>query len=162
MMQESELNKKRQMANEVGALKEETDNKVDFYKEVLKAEGNLLSKLEKRQDSFFVRPIIKLREHIEIVNLHSSITNKTKVFESYLMRKKTYENWIDEMALEVNEKFDEVWEKAKEVKTNMRLSSSLETYEKKEKETGHSIEEKIEFYLYLNQELLNKKKYKRK
>jgi hypothetical protein len=145
------------MAIEVGNLLPETNDKVDHYREILKAQGNLLNHLEKRQNSFFVSKMKKLREKLEISDSKNAIINQQKIYENYLARKKKYENWLDEVSVEVNTNFDEVLEKAKGVKTNLRLSHALDAYGKREDLV--SVQEKAEFYFYLKQEIKNNKKH---
>lgn len=156
-MKNNEHDKKVAMAQEVGKLLPETNDKVEHYKEVLKSEADLLNGLQKRQSSIFIKSITKIRERVEIANVKNSILHKQKIYESYLARKKKYEKWLDEMAMEVNSNFKNVFEEAKKITTNVRLMGSIEQYEKREdKPTMH---EKVEFYLYLQQEIKNHKNH---
>ena len=63
------------------------------------------------------------------------------------------------MSIEVSSNFDKTLEEAKEIKSNVRL---METIKKWESEEHLEIQEKIEFYLYLNQEIINHNKYSKK
>jgi hypothetical protein len=156
----NEHQQKVQMAQEVGKLLPETNDKVEHYKEALRADANLLNKLQSRQSSPFVFSVTKCREKIEIVGLKNSILQKQKIYESYLARKKKYEKWLDEMAVEVNVNFKATLEHAKTIDSNLRLKNSIEHYESREaKPTMH---EKVEFYLYLKQEIENNKKHGKK
>ena len=63
------------------------------------------------------------------------------------------------MSIEVSSNFDKTLEEAKSISKNIRL---METIKKWESEEHLEIQEKIEFYLYLNQEILNHKKHSKK
>lgn len=156
---EQEHERKVQLATEVSKILPEAINKTEHYKEIIVAEGEMLNLLRSRQSNPFVSRIKKADEKIKIVELKNSILNKQKIYESYLGRKKKYENFLDEMSIEVSSNFDKTLEEAKEIKSNIRL---VETIKKWESEEHLEIQEKIEFYLYLNQEILNHKKYKKK
>lgn len=148
------------MAIEVAKILPETNDKVEHYKEVLRAEADLLNELQGRQNKFLVSTVTKRREKVEIVNLKNSILQKQKIYESYLARKNRYEKWMDEKALEVNSNFDEVYAEAKEIKSNVRLVTAIKQYE--EREDKPTMHEKVEFYLYLKQEIKNHQKHGRK
>lgn len=154
---EQEHERKVQLATEVSKILPEAINKTEHYKEIIVAEGEMLNLLRSRQNKLLVSRITKANEKIKIVELKNSILNKQKIYESYLARKKKYENFLDEMSIEVSTNFDKVLKEAKEIKTNVRL---VETIKKWESEEHIEIQEKIEFYLYLNQEIINNKKYK--
>ena len=63
------------------------------------------------------------------------------------------------MSIEVSSNFEKTLKEAKSISKNIRL---METIKKWEAEEHLEIQEKIEFYLYLNQEILNHKKYSKK
>ena len=153
----NEHQKKVSMAQEVGKMLPETKDKVEHYKDVLRSESNLLDGLISRQSKWWVSSIKKLRERVEAVNVTNSILNKQKIYESYLGRKKRYESWLDEMAREVNANMKDVLLEARAIEKNVRLVQSLKGYD--EREDKPTINEKVEFYLYLQQEIMNHKKY---
>lgn len=160
---EQEHDRKVQLAKEVSKILPETINKTEHYREIIIAEGELLNLLESKQVNKILLKLFpssyrikKAKQKIEIVDLKNSILNKQKVFESYLERKKRYENFLDEMSIEVSEKFEDVYNEAKEIKTNVRLQQTIKKWDSEE---HNDIQEKIEFYLYLNQEIINNKKY---
>lgn len=157
---QGEHEKNMRMIKEVSELLPETNDKIDHYKEALRAESALLKKLEKRQKSWFLRRLSKVREKMEIVNIKNSLVMKQKVFENYLKRKNRYEKWLDEMTMEVQSNFDSTLSKAKEIKNNVRLGSSIQSYE--ERNDIPTIVEQVQFYLYMKQELKNHKKYGKK
>ncbi len=137
----------------------ETTNKVEYYKESLIAEGDLLSLLNKRQSSWLVAPIKKAREKMEIINIQNSILTKQKIYESYLSRKKSYDKFLDEMTIEVAEKFEDTLEQARSIKTNVRLLNSLKKWDDDDKS---DIQNKIDFYMYLKTEISNNKKFSKR
>lgn len=161
MKNEHEKNVK--MAQEIGNLLPETKDKVEHYESILRAESDLLKRLNSRQASWFVKRINKCREKVEMVELQNKILNHTKIYESYLARKKRYENWLNEMSVEVNSKFDEVLKEAEKIKTNLRLMNALRDYKSRIKEGETlALNERVEFYLFLKQEIKNKKKHSNK
>jgi hypothetical protein len=156
---EQEHERKVKLANEVSKILPETINKTEHYKEIIIAEGEMLNLLRSRQRNPFVSRIKKADEKIKIVDLKNSIINKQKIYESYLGRKKNYENFLDEMSIEVSSNFDNTLEEAKAIKSNVRL---MQTIKKWESEEHLEIQQKIEFYLYLNQEIINHNKFSKK
>jgi len=150
------------MAIEVGRLLPETKEKVLFYKEIIESEKELIDALEKRKNSLFVSKITKAKERAEVIRLKNAILQKQKVFESYVKRKNEYEKWLDEMALEVNTKFDEVMEEAKQIPytSNPRLQDGIKKFE--ELEETNTLQERVEFYLFLKNEVNNHKKFSKR
>jgi hypothetical protein len=150
------------MAIEVGRLLPETKEKVLFYKEIIESEKELIDALEKRKNSLFVSKITKAKERAEVIRLKNAILQKQKVFESYVKRKNEYEKWLDEMALEVNTKFDEVMEEAKQIPytSNPRLQDGIKKFE--ELEETNTLQERVEFYLFLKNEVNNYKKFSKR
>jgi hypothetical protein len=150
------------MAIEVGRLLPETKEKVLFYKEIIESEKELIDAFEKRKNSLFVSKITKAKERAEVIRLKNAILQKQKVFESYVKRKNEYEKWLDEMALEVNTKFDEVMEEAKQIPytSNPRLQDGIKKFE--ELEETNTLQERVEFYLFLKNEVNNYKKFSKR
>lgn len=156
-MKNEQLDKKVSMAKEVGKMLPETNDKVEHYKDVLRSESDLLNALNERQSKLFVSKIKKIRERIEIINIKNSIFNKQKIYENYLGRKKNYETWLDEMSREVNANWEDTLKEAREIKGNLRLDGALAEYDTTERLL--TMHEKVEFYLYLKQEISNRKKF---
>jgi hypothetical protein len=150
------------MATEIGRLLPETKEKVEYYRELLKAESDLISVYEKRQSSWFVSELTKKKENLEIFRLKSSINQKKKVFESYLSRKREYEAWMDEMSIEVLDKFDYVKSIAVEIPyaSNPRLQDGISKFEMNEE--TNTIKDKIEMYLFMKNEIINYEKSSKK
>ena len=80
-----------------------------------------------------------------------------KIYQSYLERKTQYESWLDEMAIEVQNEFENTMNEAKEIKSNLRLQQAIEKFE--QYEGKNTLQDKVEFYLYLNQEIINNKTF---
>ena len=145
------------MATEVGRLLPETKDKVVHYQEVIDSEQSLIDEFEKRQSKLFVSKINKAKEKVEIVRLKNSILQKVKVFKSYLKRKKEYEKWLDEMAIEVNANFEETIKEARDIPygVNPRLQDGITKFETFE--DNNTLQDTVEFYLFVKQEILNHK-----
>jgi len=148
------------MATEVGRLLPETKEKVYFYSEVIEAEKTLIAQYQKRQLSFFTSKIQKAKERVEIIRLKNGLIQKERVYKSYLERKDKYENWLDEMAIEVENGFVDTINRAKEISTNIRLLDGIKKFESLM--DVNTLQDKVEFYLFLKQEILNHEKFAKK
>jgi hypothetical protein len=156
-MKNNEHKEKVEMAKQVAKLLPETKEKIKFYSDVIDAEKTLISEYEKRQSNFFVSKINKAKEKIELVKLHSGLYSKERIYQSYVERKLQYESWLDEMAIEVQNEFDNTMNEAKEIKSNLRLQQAIEKFE--QFEGKNTLQGRVEFYLYLNQEIINNKTF---
>jgi hypothetical protein len=156
-MKNNEHKEKVEMAKQVAKLLPETKEKIKFYSDVIDAEKTLISEYEKRQSNFFVSKINKAKEKIELVKLHSGLYSKERIYQSYLERKLQYESWLDEMAIEVQNEFDNTMNEAREIKSNLRLQQAIEKFE--QFEGKNTLQDRVEFYLYLNQEIINNKTF---
>lgn len=154
-----EQNEQLQMAIQVGQLLPETLHKVDYYKSIMLAESNLIKELEKEIGKKGTSSLQKARLKIELIKTNNSLYSKQGVFEEYMQRKQKYEHWLDEMSRETQINLPETIEKASKLTDNIRLISALEKW-KEEKEP--TLQSKIEFYLYLKQEIINNDKYGKK
>jgi hypothetical protein len=157
---ENEHKERVAMATEVGRLLPETKEKVYFYSEVIEAEKTLIDQYQKRQSSFFVSKIQKAKDRVEIIRLRNGLIQKERVFNSYLERKDKYEGWLDEMAIEVENNLQETMNRAKEISTNIRLHDGIKKFESLMDE--NTLQDKVEFYLFLKQEILNYEKFAKK
>jgi len=156
-MKNNEHKEKVEMAKQVAKLLPETKEKIKFYSDVIDAEKTLISEYEKRQSNFFVSKINKAKEKIELVKLHSGLYSKERIYQSYIERKLQYESWLDEMAIEVQNEFDNTMNEAREIKSNLRLQQAIEKFE--QFEGKNTLQDRVEFYLYLNQEIINNKTF---
>jgi hypothetical protein len=157
---ENEHKEKVAMATEVGRLLPETKEKVYFYSEVIEAEKILIEEYQKRQSNFFVSKIQKAKDKVEVIRLKNGLIQKERIYKSYLERKEKYESWLDEMAIEVENNLEETINRAKEISTNIRLHDGIKKFESlMDKNT---LQDKVEFYLFLKQEILNNEKFGKK
>lgn len=157
---ENEHKEKVAMATEIGRLLPETKEKVYFYSEVIEAEKTLINEYQKRQSSFFISKIQKAKDRVEIIRLKNGLIQKERVYKSYLERKDKYETWLDEMAIEVENNLQDTINRAKEITTNPRLNDGIAKFESL-METN-TLQDKVEFYLFLKQEILNNEKFAKK
>ena len=157
---ENEHKERVAMATEIGRLLPETKEKVYFYSEVIEAEKTLINEYQKRQSSFFISKIQKAKDRVEIIRLKNGLIQKERVYKSYLERKDKYETWLDEMAIEVENNLQDTINRAKEITTNLRLNDGITKFESL-METN-TLQDKVEFYLFLKQEILNNEKFAKK
>jgi hypothetical protein len=157
---ENEHKEKVAMATEVGRLLPETKEKVYFYSEIIESEKTLISEYQKRQSSFFASKIQKAKDRVEIIRLKNGLIQKERIYKSYLERKDKYETWLDEMAIEVENNIQETINRAKEITTNIRLIDGIKKFESLMK--TNTLQDKVEFYLFLKQEILNNEKFGKK
>jgi hypothetical protein len=61
------------------------------------------------------------------------------------------------MAIEVQNEFENTMNEAKEIKSNLRLQQAIEKFE--QFEGKNTLQDRVEFYLYLNQEIINNKTF---
>ena len=155
---ENEQKEKVAMAKEVGRLLPETKENVYFYSQVIESEKILIDEYEKRQSSFFISKIQKAKDKVEIIRLKNGLIYKNKVFESYVERKDKYEVWLNEMALEVQNNFEETINTAKKIpyQINPRLQDGINKFLSLVDE--NTLQDKVEFYLFLKQEIINNQK----
>ena len=154
---ENEHKERVAMATEIGRLLPETKEKVYFYSEVIEAEKTLINEYQKRQSSFLISKIQKAKDRVEIIRLKNGLIQKERVYKSYLERKDKYETWLDEMAIEVENNLQDTINRAKEITTNLRLNDGITKFESL-METN-TLQDKVEFYLFLKQEILNNEKF---
>ena len=157
---ENEHKEKVAMATEVGRLLPETKEKVYFYSEVIEAEKTLIGQYEKRQSSIFVSKIQKAKDRVEIIRLKNGLIQKERVYKNYLERKDKYEKWLDEMSIEVENGFQDTIIRAREISTNIRLLDGIKKFEALADK--NTLQDKVEFYLFLKQEILNNEKFGKK
>jgi hypothetical protein len=153
---ENEHKEQVAMATEVGKLLPETKEKVHFYSEVIEAEKILIKQFESRAKSFFTSKIQKAKDRIEVIKIKNGLIQKERLYANYLERKNRYEKWLDEMAIEVEEKFDEIIERAKDI-PNPRLQEGITKF--LSLVDKNTLQDRVEFYLFVKQETLNNEKY---
>ena len=136
--------------------KNEIDQKLDYYKSILKAfeelslsieeKINALKDLEDAESKYQKSKLI-----IEKLEAENSLFEKKKFFEMWLKRSNEYDERFAMITKECNDMYDEVFEKAKELSVNnSKLKSFIEKFEKEE-----NPEQKLknEFYLLIKYEV---------
>ncbi len=156
--------------------KPEIDEKINYYKGVLKATDTQVKSIQKRIDRGYTTETFKLlgipvvkkvvldeysiaKLEIEKLDAESKIFYQQQYFENWLSRSRDYEAKMSEIKVDCNANFDKVMEEAAEVaKTNIRLQTTMNEYPKKNPD--HKDERvKIEYYLYCKKEVENNKQY---
>lgn len=156
--------------------KPEIDEKINYYKGVLKATDTQIKSINTRIERgyttetfrFLFIPVMKkivLDEYsiakleIEKLEAENKLFYQKQYFENWLSRSRDYEVKMAEITADCNANFDKVMEEAVEVaKSNIRLQSVMNEYPKKNPD--HKDERvKIEYYLYCKQEVENSKQY---
>lgn len=156
--------------------KPEIDEKISYYKGVLKSTDEQIKSIQKRIDrgyttetfKFLGIPIFKkimLDEYniakleIEKLEAESKLFYQKQYFENWLSRSRDYDVKMSEIKADCNANFDKIMEEAVEVaKRNIRLQSVMNEYPKKNPD--HKDEKvKLEYYLYVKKEVENSKQY---
>jgi hypothetical protein len=161
--------KDRINGNEVAQLlksKPEIDTKVDFGKSILLAKSEQIEAikelLEKGKKGFFGRKKLSALEaakfKIELAEAERDLHYNKKFFEHWLGRAADYEKRYSKIKEDFDNQFPELLETAKGIKNNIRLVSAIETFEKTHEELDERA--KIEFFLYIKQELQNASDHK--
>lgn len=136
--------------------KTEIDQKLDYYKSILKAYEELSSSIEEKiiclnekgdSDSKYQ----KSKLIIEKLESDNSLFEKKKFFEMWLKRSNEYDERFALITKECNDMFDSVYEKAKELSLkNLKLKSFVDKFEKEE---NPDQKLKNEFYLLIKYEV---------
>lgn len=136
----------------------EIEQKIDYYKSIIKAFDDLSLNLDKKIESInsiefpTIDNLIELsRIKIEKLNVDSSLYEKKKFFEHWLKRKGEYDKKFDIITKECNENFDQYQEKAKKIaEKNIKFKSFIDKFEQ---EQNVSQRLKNEYYLMLKYEI---------
>lgn len=158
----NQMNIKKKNAEEAKMLsldlqqKTEIDQKVNYYKSILKAFEELnsaidekIALLETKEDADSKYQKNKLI--IEKLETENATFDKKKFFEMWLKRSKEYDEKFEKITKECEEEFHITLDKAKEIsKNNIKLKTYIENFEKQE-----NPEQKLknEFYLFLKYEV---------
>ena len=141
--------------------KTEIDQKVDYYKAILKAYDLKSETLSKKIEVLDVKHQ-NSKENYDIgydlscliiskIELDDAIFEKKKFFEMWLSRGKEYDDKFNILSKDCNDNFDEVQNKAKELaEKNAKLKSHIEKFEKEE---NPSQRLKNEYYLLIKYEV---------
>jgi len=136
--------------------KEEIDQKVDYYKSILKAYEHLSDAIQKKIDE--LEPLEdanslyeKSKLIIEKLESNNIIFEKKKFFEMWMKRSVEYDRKFALITKEYNDNFEALKVEAERLApTNLRLSQALEMFNKEE-----NLDQKgrNEFYLLLKYEV---------
>ena len=79
-----------------------------------------------------------------------------------MKRKDEYENWLDEIAIEVNENFDDAIAEARLIPygLNPRLQDGINKFESLSE--TNTLQDRVEFYLFVKNEIDNHRKFGKK
>ena len=160
-------------ANELGALlrqKPEIDFRINYYKGVLQSIDSTMKAIDKRlkkgitKEVYWFMFIIPLFRKIvlddydkaklthERLELDSELYMKKEYYERWLQRSHQYEVEFEKRLNECNEFYDFVHAEAeKAAKDNIRLAMYMGKYKNDDNDTKL----KVEYYLYLKQEVQN-------
>ena len=143
--------------------KTEIDQKVNYYKSILKAYDDLSNSIDKKierlnqslgedvnaqgADGLYERSKLM----IEKLEANNSLYEKKKFFEMWLQRSSDYDKKFALLNKECEEKFDEVEAEAKAIAlTNIDLQSKMNKYDL---EPNKDVKMKTEYYLLLKYEV---------
>lgn len=159
---ERKMEKSKEKLAKIVSLIPETQKKVDFYKDSIKARGDLHNILVDKVENGNLTDEEKARTNIEIVELKDAIYYQQQIFEKYLQRLTEYESYMDDIYVEVENNFDNVMKEAALLPSNPRIMSATSLWKKQQEEGTISRQDRIEFYLLLKSEISNSKKNKRR
>ncbi|MBK7362930.1 MAG: hypothetical protein IPJ01_11600 [Micavibrio sp.] len=131
--------------------KDEIDQKTDYYKSLIKTYSDLVESIDKKVETE-TDEYTKNKLIIEKVETENKIFSMKGFFEMWLERSRDYDSKFAMITKECNDKFDETFEKFKEIsKLNILLSSWLQKYES-EPDKNQRI--KNEFYALIKFEVM--------
>lgn len=149
--------------------KPEIDKKVKYYKETMLGIDGVMSAIDERiargytteKFKFLGIPVEKrvyLDEYdkskliLEKKRAELDLWEKKRYFDMWLQRSKDYDKKFAELKAECEANYDSIYAQAEEArKTNLRLNDVMSAY----KNENNDIKIKVEYYLYLRQEVEN-------
>jgi len=146
-------------AIETGKMLPETRHKYNYYKRLIDQKKSLIKALKKEQAGGSEDSIEFTRAAIEITELENSIFYMERILKEYTQRKHDYEKFLDEVSIEADEKLAGTLEKAKKIGRNIRLQAAIADWEKN---TPTDTTQRVQFYLFLLQEIDNFEDSKKK
>jgi len=153
--------------------KNQTEQKLKHYKDLLVNSQKIHESIQKRIEAgktsstswiFGIIPVFKssalddldiAKLEKELIEIEDTVFNQQQYYEAWMSRKRDNDAVVDEITRECNQNFDEVLEKAKKITSNPRLVSELANY----KNDDNDQRIKMEFYLFLKQEINNNDVY---
>lgn len=158
---------------EILKSKDQTEQKLKHYKDLLLNSQKIHESIQKRIEAgktssklwiFGILPVFKssvlddldiAKLEKELIEIEDTVFNQQQYYEAWMSRKRDNDAKVDEITRECNQNFDEVLEKAKKITSNPRLVSELANY----KNDNNDQRIKMEFYLFLKQEINNNEVY---
>jgi len=154
--------------------KPEVDRKIKYYEGILESTEEMLYAVSDTIDNEYKKFTIiifgvsitlfkkKLSDYelsrlrIEEIKLRSKLYMNQQYFDMWDERRQEYEIKFDEYMRECNDNFDRVIKEAKKVsERNLRLKGAMQNY----KNENDDERLKVDYYLYLKQEVANSKRY---
>lgn len=158
------MNHRKQNQKEAQSLaldlkqKEEIDQKLEYYKSILKAYEDLGQAIDRKIESLYDKTdgaseyeLAKLR--IEKLDTANTLYEKKKYFEMWLKRSTEYDRKFALITEDYNKNFESILNQARSLaSSNMRLSQIIERYENEDKD---KLDQKAlnELYLLLKYEV---------
>lgn len=133
--------------------KEEIDQKLDYYKSILKSYEDLQQSIDKKIESLESDSYEAAKLRIEKIETVNTIFEKKKFFEMWLKRSTEYDRKFALITEDYNKHFDSLLFQARQIASNnLRISQILERYDKEDKE---NLDQKAlnELYLLLKYEV---------
>ena len=171
------MSKKYSTVEEIAQLieilkgKPEIDEKVNYYKGVLKSVDAKIKGIDERLERKYTTETLKIfgvtvnkkimldeydiaKLEIEKLDAESELFYKQQYFENWLKRSQEFEKKTAEITEECNTNYDALILEATEVaKSNIRLANVMGEYAKKNPDNDQRI--KNEYYLYCKKEVEN-------
>jgi hypothetical protein len=155
--------------------KPEIDQKISYYKSVLKSTAELIESIGDRIKlgytiekyrilgiSIVKRVILDTYDiatlEIEKLESEAKLFAQKNYFEMWLSRSRDYEVKFDEITRECNLNYDKMFEEAYSIKENIRLQTTMAKFSNPDNDQRI----KNEFYLFLKQEVENAAQYGRR
>lgn len=151
--------------------KPEIDQKIEYYKGVIRSTGNLINSIIDKVEKGYItktykvlflkivskQPIddyAKAKLEIERFDSETTLFMQQKYYETWLKRSSDYEKEFEKVSKECNEHFENIFIQAKELaKKQVRLASTIQKWEADENKKDQ--ENKNLFYLTIKSEVIN-------
>lgn len=137
--------------------KPEIDQKIEYYKSLLKTYDLLKESIDKRISEYESEEMTPIKEYekcklgVEKVEIENNIFVKKTFFEMWLERGKEWDKKYEDLKKECEERFEKTFEEAKTISQNhTKLKQIIDNYS-----TRENVEErvKVEFYLLIKFEI---------
>jgi len=131
--------------------KDEIDQKLNYYKSIIKAYSDLIDAIDKKVEAE-TDEYTKNKLILEKLETENRIESQKGFFEMWLTRSRDYDAKFAMISNECNEKFDETYAKFKEIaESNIILKSFVAKYDAEPEKTQRI---KNEFYALIKYEVM--------